>query len=195
MHRAPDHLVDRSTACATVRTMSDLVSDALARRRFQMSWLPCLWRGRSAVGADRIYGVVAYNVAHRRTERVFGWLWEPSGKELDGVDVGGAVSNLFLLVSPVESCCPLLADGSEPTGVTATDPLTTTTVSPHPPPHFWRFPPPMRYRKMDPASIQLRRSPTHLDDGRNLDLADSRGGLPFEDQDLIDFAGEFGRRR
>jgi len=48
--------------------MSDLVTDALARRRFQMRLAAAFGAGALLLALIGIYGVVAYNVAHRRTE-------------------------------------------------------------------------------------------------------------------------------
>jgi predicted permease len=60
--------IDPELPVAPLRTMSDLVTDALARRRFQMRLAASFGAGALLLALIGIYGVVAYNAAHRRTE-------------------------------------------------------------------------------------------------------------------------------
>lgn len=60
--------IDSALPVPPLRTMSDLVAEALAQRRFQMRLASAFGAGALLLALIGIYGVVAYNVVQRRTE-------------------------------------------------------------------------------------------------------------------------------
>jgi predicted permease len=77
--------IDSNLSVSEVRTMSELVDQALARRRFQMRLAAAFGAGALLLALIGIYGVVAYNVEQRRGELGLRLALGAEGSELIGL--------------------------------------------------------------------------------------------------------------
>jgi putative ABC transport system permease protein len=123
--------IDSELPVPPMRTVSDLVDDALARRRFQMRLASAFGAGALLLALIGIYGVVAYNVAQRRTELGLRLALGAKSSELLTLILKRGLKPVFIGLSVGLVLC--VACGSLIRGllfgVTATDPVTVAAVT------------------------------------------------------------------
>ena len=122
--------IDPELPVPPLRTMSDLVTDALARRRFQMRLAAAFGAGALLLALIGIYGVVAYNVAHRRTELGVRLALGAKQSELMALMLRRGLEPVFAGLAcgiALSIACGWFVR-SLLFGVTATDPFTMTAV-------------------------------------------------------------------
>jgi predicted permease len=123
--------IDSGIPVPPLRTMSEVVNQALAQRRFQMGMASAFGAAALLLAIVGIYGVVAYNVAQRRTELGLRLALGATRSELLAIVLRrglwpvllGLGSGLLLSVTLSQFARSLLF------GVTPLDPFTISVVS------------------------------------------------------------------